>query len=383
MVDGDGLAEVLDHIDEPDVDGGHVRWHSCGTRAGAPVRRSSSTVPCGRGYGRADAGVSRTRDSTRPGPRCVRDSHPLVSDRTTESARRSGRLAPPSGGPRHAAVRYRRIHRQNPDPPRPKGPDRRCPASPTTPCIDAMRDRPGARARARHRHPRHGQERRHRRLGAVAHHRADDAGLPAQGRDRAQRPTPPSARSARPASTSPGARWSAARSRARPSSSCRASRTSSPSRRARAASARARSASTWPSPWPRPAPSVGLLDADITGPEHPADARPRGPAQGQRQQQDHAARALRRQGHLDPVLRARGPADRLARAARRRRDPAVPARRGLGRARLPRHRPAAGHLRRPADARPGRADLRRRARHDAAGGRRSPTSARRSRCSSG
>ena len=40
-------------------------------------------------------------------------------------------------------------------------------------------------------------------------------------------------------------------------------------------------------------------------PQHPDDARPRGPAQGQREQQDHAARALRRQGDLDPVLRAR------------------------------------------------------------------------------
>ena len=103
--------------------------------------------------------------------------------------------------------------------------------------------------------------------------------------------------------------------------------------------------------------SVGLLDADITGSEHPDDARAGGPAQGQREQQDHAARALRRQGHLDPVLRPGGPADRLARAARRRRHPAVPARRRLGRARLPRHRPAARHVRRPADAGPGRPDL--------------------------
>ena len=100
-------------------------------------------------------------------------------------------------------------------------------------------------------------------------------------------------------------------------------------------------------------------------PEHPADARRRGPAQGQRQQQDRAARALRRQDDLDPVLRPRGPADRLARPARRWRHPAVPARRRVGRARLPRHRPAAGHERRPADPRPGRADLRCRARHDA------------------
>ena len=117
--------------------------------------------------------------------------------------------------------------------------------------------------------------------------------------------------------------------------------------------------------------------------EHPDDARPRGPAEGERGQQDHAARALRRQGHLDPVLRPRGPADRLARSARRRGDPAVPARRRLGRARLPRHRPAARHLRRAADPGPGRPDLGRRPGHDAAGGRRWPMSARRSRCSSG
>ena len=114
--------------------------------------------------------------------------------------------------------------------------------------------------------------------------------------------------------------------------------------------------------------SVGLLDADITGPNIPLMMGLEGQPHGEREQQDHAARALRRQGHLDPVLRPGGPADRVARAARRRGDPAVPARRRLGRARLPRHRPAAGHVRRAADARPGRPDLGRRARHDAPGG---------------
>ena len=163
----------------------------------------------------------------------------------------------------------------------------------------------------------------------------------------------------------------------------RASRTSSPSRRARAASARARSASTSPSPSPRRARSVGLLDADITGPNIPMMLGRRGPAEGDREQQDRAARAPRRQGHLDPVLRPRGPADRVARAARRRRHPAVPPRRRLGRARLPRHRPAARHVRRAADPRPGRPDLRRRPRDDAAGGRPVGRRARRSRCSSG
>ena len=76
-------------------------------------------------------------------------------------------------------------------------------------------------------------------------------------------------------------------------------------------------------------------------PQHPADDGHRGPAQGERQQQDHAARALRRQDDLDPVLRPGRSAHRVARTARRRRDPAVPARRRMGRARLPGHRPAA------------------------------------------
>ena len=71
--------------------------------------------------------------------------------------------------------------------------------------------------------------------------------------------------------------------------------------------------------------SVGLLDADITGPNIPMMLGPRGSAEGQPEQQDHAARALRREGHLDPVLRSRGTADRVARPARRRGDPAVPA----------------------------------------------------------
>ena len=87
--------------------------------------------------------------------------------------------------------------------------------------------------------------------------------------------------------------------------------------------------------------SVGLLDADITGPNIPLMLGLEGQPTGQRQQQDHAARALRGQDDLDPVLRPGGPAHRVARAARRWRDPAVPARRRLGRPRLPRHRPAA------------------------------------------
>ena len=90
--------------------------------------------------------------------------------------------------------------------------------------------------------------------------------------------------------------------------------------------------------------SVGLLDADITGPNIPHDARPRGPAQVASPKD----KIVPLERHGVKVLSIRffvlGPADRVARPARRRRDPAVPARRRLGRARLPRHRPAAGHL---------------------------------------
>ena len=114
-------------------------------------------------------------------------------------------------------------------------------------------------------------------------------------------------------SRSPGARWSAARSRARPSSSCRASRTSSPSRPGKG---RRRQEHGQRQPGRRASPSRRVRRAARRRhhrPEHPADDGPRGPAQGERQQQDHPARALRRQDDLDPVLRARGSADRVAR----------------------------------------------------------------------
>ena len=273
-------------------------------------------------------------------------SPPVAASRKRGRPRRVTARVPQRRRSARPAVRYRRFGRQNPST------DRRKDSLADEPDHRERRhrrdaDRPGTRAREGPGHPGHGQERRHRRLGHRDDHRADDARLPAQGRDRAHDARRARRRSARPGSTSPGARWSAARSRARPSSWSRASRTSSRSRRARAASARARSASTWPSPSPSRAPSVGLLDADITGPNIPLMLGPRGPAEGERQQQDPAARAPRREGHLDPVLRARGPADRLARPARRRRDPAVPARRRVGRARLPRHRPAARAPRTP------------------------------------
>ncbi|MCZ7554691.1 MAG: Mrp/NBP35 family ATP-binding protein [Anaerolineales bacterium] len=106
--------------------------------------------------------------------------------------------------------------------------------------------------------------------------------------------------------------------------------------------------------------AVGLLDADITGPNIPLmlglDGQPT------KTDQNKISPLSRHgvKGHLDPVLRPAGPADHLARPARRRGDHPVPERRRLGRAGLPDRRPAAGNLRRPAHAGPGGPDLGRR-----------------------
>ena len=80
---------------------------------------------------------------------------------------------------------------------------------------------------------------------------------------------------------------------------------------------------------------VGLLDADITGPNIPQMMGDRHP-EVERRRQDRADRAPRRQGHLHSILRPRGSADRLARPPYRWRDSAVPSRRGVGRPRLSR-----------------------------------------------
>ena len=102
-----------------------------------------------------------------------------------------------------------------------------------------------------------------------------------------------------------------------------------------------------------------LLDADVYGPSVPscsgADARPRLAGEA-----DRAARALRRPADVDGLLPRRRLAGHLARSDGDGHRAAVPARRRLGRAGLPRRRPAARNGRRGADARAAGAAHRRR-----------------------
>ena len=129
--------------------------------------------------------------------------------------------------------------------------------------------------------------------------------------------------------------------------------------------------------------AVGLLDADITGPNIPLMMGIEGAPTANA---DNKILPLERYGVKvisHRLLRPGGAADRLARPARGRGDPAVPPRRRLGRAGLPRRRPAAGHLGRPADARPGGPHLRLRPRQRPPSRWRSPTWRRRWRCSAG
>ena len=103
-------------------------------------------------------------------------------------------------------------------------------------------------------------------------------------------------------------------------------------------------------------------------PLHAEDARRRRPgADRQRAESDPAQRGLRPQGHVHRVRAGSREAHDRARAHRPHRGAPVPRRRGVGRARLPGRRPAAGHRRRGAQPRAVRAGDRRRRRLDAAG----------------
>ena len=55
VVDDHGLAVALDDIDKADVDGRHVRSHSCAGNGPAGLL----AVPCGRGYGRGSGSVKK------------------------------------------------------------------------------------------------------------------------------------------------------------------------------------------------------------------------------------------------------------------------------------------------------------------------------------
>ncbi|CAA9248373.1 MAG: Mrp protein homolog, partial [uncultured Acidimicrobiales bacterium] len=76
---------------------------------------------------------------------------------------------------------------------------------------------------------------------------------------------------------------------------------------------------------------------------HPGDARHRRPAVGARRLHDHPAAGARDLGGVDRLLRARGPARRVAWTHAPQGPRAVPDRLLLGRARLPRGRPASWH----------------------------------------
>ena len=224
---------------------------------------------------------------------------------------------------------------------------------------------------------------RDRRRRRGVHDRAHDAGLSAQGRDRGATSGRADTHRRRAASRSRGAPWSGGRRRSQPQQLVPGVKNIIAVASGKGGVGKSTVSVNLAVALAQSGASVGLLDADITGPNIPlmlgVDGQPKASA-------NNKITPLERHGvkvHLDPVLRARGPADRLARPARRRRDPAVPARRRLGRARLPRHRPAAGHIGRPADPRPGRADQRGGPRHDAPGGRAARRRRRRSRCSSG
>ena len=107
----DRLAERLDHIHEPDVDGRHVRRYSCavgmpGARLGARDGAGrAARLGCGRGYGRARTGVKD--DETRADAACdvVRDSTAIQRRSATDSASRRERRSA-GGAPSGRRRRY-------------------------------------------------------------------------------------------------------------------------------------------------------------------------------------------------------------------------------------------------------------------------------------
>ena len=185
----------------------------------------------------------------------------------TESA--IGSRTGATGGARaQCAVRYRRIQRQN------TRLVRSCEGPPPMlslthdAVIDAMRTVQEPELGRDIVDPRHGQERRHRRVRVVDDHRADDAGLPAEGRDRADDERRPR-RDRRDDGRHHLGRMVRRARRARPSSSCPGVKNIIAVASGKGGVGKSTVASTSRSRSPRPGQSVGLLDADITGPNIP------------------------------------------------------------------------------------------------------------------
>ena len=100
---------------------------------------------------------------------------------------------------------------------------------------------------------------------------------------------------------------------------------------------------------------TGLMDADVYGPNVPLMMGINRTPMAYRRAHP-APGTVRREAHVHGLPESRRQAAGVARPHAAQRDPAVPARRGLGRAGLPDHRPSAGHRRRAAFADPDGAD---------------------------